>query len=259
MLMAVHMLQWVPVRSTWLRDGNAPISSQKVSSLWVRECLIQDVQLVNRQHILKLLVFIPIFVTVLSQVVETANKVCDLLLVIYNLLTKFFDFVEHILLGLKLCLNICVELFVTNLFDVIRKITVQKQSLLEVRPFLNLLDVFVFLVVDPAPDLFYVEKQAVALDVLVKLWVTRCYLFPVLLPDEEPIRVAWRFVDHLRPPVERALEPTNLVVALKPHFVFYLLIDLVTNVKATVDSEHHHIDILKLCEQDFTLSKSDGL
>lgn len=52
MLMTVHMLQRIHIRFTFLRDRNASISSQKVSGIWIRESLLEDVQLLNRQHIL---------------------------------------------------------------------------------------------------------------------------------------------------------------------------------------------------------------
>lgn len=90
--------------------------------------------------------------------IEIPNKVCDLILVFYYLLADFFKVVENVLLGLKLCLNLSVELLEADFFDVVWEVAVQKQSLLEIRPLLNLLDVSIFLVVDLAPDLFNVEK-----------------------------------------------------------------------------------------------------
>ena len=94
---------------------------------------------------------------------------------------------------------------------------------------------------------------------LVKLWMRSCDLVPFLLPHEESIWVTWGFVNDLRPPIERALEATNLVVALKSHFVFDLFVDLVANVNAPVDRKDHHIHVLEFCEQNLTLCKSDRL
>lgn len=72
------------------------------------------------------------------------------------------------------------------------------------------------------------------------------HLIPLLFPDKEPIRIARRLVNDLRSPIKRAFEPSDLIIALKPHFVLDLLVNFVTDIKITLNDENNHIDVLKL-------------
>ena len=94
---------------------------------------------------------------------------------------------------------------------------------------------------------------------LVELSMALSHFIPLFLSDEEPIGVTRGLVNDLRPPIEAALEATDLVVALKPHLILDLLVDFVSYIEAPLHDKHDHIDVLKLRKNDCALSELQGL
>ena len=103
----------------------------------------------------------------------------------------------------------------------------QDHHLAVVSPLFEILHVNGFLHVDWFPNFLDVEPKAVPLHHLEKVGVVLLQVHPVLLPYKVGVALNLRFVNHLRPSVVSALEPSNLESSLQPLHKFGLSVYIV--------------------------------
>lgn len=136
---------------------------------------------------------------------------------------------------------VLIQFFFNKIVEILAKIFPHCKYLSIIVPLFKLLDILHFILIHVPSYLIIVKHKALFFDGFVEFGVLILEFIQVFLPNKITIGIARWPVDQLRSLVVNALEASDLEVAPIPHFVFYVPVDVVSEVYCCILNENYHI------------------